>query len=374
VATHYRIFAAVAPGLEPFLAEELRTLPGVRCPPALAKGGVELVGPRETLWGVALCSRLAEGLRVRLGQAFRAASFAELEARLMRLAWAAFVGRGGSMPRIRVTCRRSRLYHSGAVEERIARVLSRRLGCRPVRPEERSGLTVFARLEHDRVQISVDATGEPLHRRGYRLEAGQAPLRETLAAALLQAAGYRGDRPLWDPFCGAGTICLEAAAVAARVWPGMRRSFSFEAWPTHDSEAFHAFRDRLPGPVAPAVPVLGSDRDPAVLEAACHNAQRAGLAAHVVWLDATLRLAVNDAADGAMVVSNPPYGRRLSAGPALRRTFGQLGAILRERPDLRPVVLLAAHPELMRKTALPWRCVATLNNRGVPVGLLRLDS
>jgi len=314
-------------------------------------------------------SRLAESLRVRVGRAFSATTFEELEARVERMPWAAFLGRGGAAPRVRVTCHKSRLHHSGAVGQRVLGRIRARLGLAQGAGEQQA--TVYVRVVRDRVQLSVDAAGELLHRRGYRSRIGEAPLRETLAAACLAAADYRGDRPLWDPFCGSGTVIIEAAAAAAGVAPGASRAFAFQSWPTHDGDAFAAFVEGLPAPADPGAQAMGSDVDGEVLAAARANARDAGVDHITSFQRGDFDAVAAQVPRGAMVVSNPPYGRRLIG--ALEDTYRRLGRLLRRRTDLGPVVLLSGHRDLPRYTGLRWDTLRSLDNRGLPVRLLRLE-
>ena len=366
-ATRYRIFAGVTPGLEDLLIKELDQLGLAGVEPRA--GGVELSGEARDLWSVALGSRLAESLRVRLGRVFEATTFEQLQAKVARLPWAAFLGRDGAPPRVQVTCHKSRLHHSGAVAQRVAGSIRDRLG---LAEETGEPATVFVRIVHDQVQLSVDAAGERMHRRGYRVNIGLAPLRETLAAACLMAAGYDGQRPLWDPFCGAGTLIIEAMGMAAGQAPGARRSFAFQGWPTHDAGAFAAQLAGLPALNDACPAALGSDLEKKAVAAARTNARAAGLGQRVSFRPGDFEAVARSAPPGAMIVSNPPYGRRLEGGK-LADTFRRLGALLRRRTDLGPVVLLSGHRDLPRHTGLRWETLRSFDNRGLPVNLLQLQ-
>ena len=370
-ATRYRLFAGITPGLEDLLAAELGELGLLDVEPR--SGGVELSGDARDLWRIALCSRLAESLRVRLGRAFEATAFDQLKARVERMPWAAFLRRHGAPPRVQVTCHKSRLHHTGAVAQRVTESIAARLGLKepPAGGDEQA--TVYVRVVHDQFQLSLDAAGERLHRRGYRARVGEAPLRETLAAACLAAAGYDGRRPLWDPFCGSGTLVIEAMAMATGQAPGARRAFAFQRWPTHADDAFAAYRDGLPEPHAPRSAALGSDVDGEVIDAARANALQAGLDRHVTFRQDDFVTVAGEIPEGAMVVSNPPYGHRLGGGKALVSTFRRLGKLLRRRTDLGPVVLLSGYRDLPRCTGLRWETLRSFDNRGLPVKLLRLD-
>jgi len=326
------------------------------------EGGVELAAEEAGLWHICRGSALAEGV---------ARTFEQLEGRVARLPLHAFLARGGPLPRIRVVCRRSRLYHSDAVAARVEGVLRRRLSCSEAPPTQ----LLHVRLEHDQLQLSVDAAGEPLHRRGYRKHIGAAPLRETLAAAVVQAADYRGG-PLWDPFCGSGTLVIEALRRSSGVLPGAGRSFAFQGWPTHESAAYTAFcEDAGAAPaqadVSPLTGVIGSDRDQRVLGAAQDNAARAGVEG-VQWIHGSFEEVVDAVPEGATLIANPPYGRRLH-DPHLSRTYVQLGEVLRRRRDLGRVLLLDGSGGLLLKTRLSWRALWSFQNRGLPVRIVELS-
>ena len=160
----------------------------------------------------------------------------------------------------------SKLYHSGAVEERVREVLDRPDG------DQR----VFVRILDDVVTVSLDTSGDSLHRRGYRGAAGKAPLRETLAAGLVLASGWDARSPLIDPFCGSGTIAIEAAMIARRMSPGRHRSFAFQQWPEFDAAGFERVLRGADGDVvAKCPPIMGSDRDEGAVAAAVENAAAA---------------------------------------------------------------------------------------------------
>jgi len=376
-ATRYRIFITVAPGLEALLEQELLHLGildqtageagrGTRGTSATRlTGGLELAGDRRSLWTVACCSRVAETVRVRVGSPFVATSFEDLRQGLLRLPWAAYLRRGGSLPRVRVTCHRSRLYHSGAVAQRVEQVLAQRLGDEA--GDETEG-QVYLRLERNRVQVSIDASGDPLHRRGYRLQVGQAPLRETLAAACLQAAGYAGG-PLWDPFCGSGTLPIEALAMAAGILPGTHRHFAFERWPTHAPDEYGRWAASLPAPGDASAQVFGSDRDPLALKAAAANARTAELDACLTLVEGDFEQVAARIPAGTMIVSNPPYGHRVPAQRDLYQRFGQLLG----RTDMGPVYVLTAMRGFGRATGLKWEPTLEFSNQGLRVRLLHLS-
>src|SRR6476661_4693763 len=256
-------FAVAAPGLEPLVADELRALQEMH-PMVLEApepGGVGFRTDRAGLYAANLHLRIASRVLVRIG-AFHASAFRQLERHAARVPWDEFVGDGQPVE-FRVTSRKSRLYHQEAVAERLqVALVSRASGAASDQgghpPQE-----FVVRLFRDQCTISADASGGLLHRRGYRLETAKAPLRETLAAAMLAGAGWTARAPLLDPLCGSGTIPIEAAMLARRIPPGIARRFAFQCWPGFDEPAWTGVLDSARTRILPASPVrlLGSDRD-----------------------------------------------------------------------------------------------------------------
>ncbi|HEU4570789.1 MAG TPA: hypothetical protein VFS07_09470, partial [Gemmatimonadales bacterium] len=335
MSTIYSTWCSCAPGLEPLLAQELVAL-GLR-PRDLEPGGAAAAMTPEQLYAAHLRLSVASRVTVRLGR-FHAAEFWELEKRAERLAWHAWVPKGASVA-FRVTCRKSRLYHQDAIAERLGALVAGRVpGVSVVQGggEDEDDLPHAAaappqlfvvRVVNDEVTISADASGDLLYRRGWRQETAKAPLRETLAAAMLTASGWRPGTPLHDPFCGAGTIVIEAARRLAGIPPGWDRGFAFQRWPTFDAARWEAVRAAAaPAPVtARRGALLGSDRDPGAIRAALGNARRAGVVELVQFGEADIR-DLPPAADTA-IVTNPPYGVRIGEGTDLAPLFRALGRL-----------------------------------------------
>jgi len=378
-STSLRFLVTVTPGLERWLEQELAEL-GVAG--RVLRGGVEARGSMERLWRVNVWSRLAESVRVRM-KPFVAMSFSELERGLARLPWHAYLS-ACVTPRISVTCRRSRLYHSDAVAERTLRAITARLGSGDA---AHGGATVFVRIEQDRVQASIDASGELLHRRGYRTHVGEAPLRETLASALVRMADEAlhsrtagGDEPvrLWDPFCGSASIPIEWLALRRHEPPGARRRFAFEQWPIHDRGVYADWlaRARAVPKLSGALPpwqAFGSDASSEALRAAQHNAHAAGVADACRFIHADFEQAASQIPTGALVVTNPPYGVRLGRA-GLDRALARFERLLLARTDLRPVVMACGFAPYLEGSRLGWERAAQIKVGGLPVRLIRLGS
>ena len=372
--TQHRVFLAVSPGLETWLASELNDL---GLPGTIVPGGLELRTSLEQLWRLHQECRLAESIRVRL-RPFRARHFGELVSGLSRLPWHAYLVSAQALE-VRVACHRSRLWHSGAVAERTRLVLERHLGRRasPHRPSKGAGSqTVFVRIAGDVVQPSIDASGDRLYRRGHRTHVGVAPLRETLAAALVRMLGATQSESmptLWDPFCGSGCIAIEW--VEHRLgWPGGRdRAFAFEHWPIHDRDHYGCWLDNRVVQVTPAVRAYGSDIDDRVIGAARANAASSRVEPHCTWLCGDFESVVDTIPGGSAILTNPPYGIRSGPPNSYSRLLDRFESVLERRTDLRPAVMLLPEPWRPWQPKLAWHLLARFHNGGLPVQALRLS-
>ncbi|MEZ4339723.1 MAG: THUMP domain-containing protein [Sandaracinaceae bacterium] len=309
-----RLFVTAAAGTEGALKAELRDL-GLAGAKA-ARGGVRVSGGLEAITRICFRSRIAVRVLIELGD-FPCGDEASLDRGVGAIGWERWLTPDRTLA-VRATSRGSRLDHTGFLAQRVKdnivdrqrRVASKRSSVDKRDPD----LGVVLRLERDHATLLLDASGASLHRRGWRLEEGAAPLKETLAAAVLRISGWDRKRPLHDPLAGAGTIPIEAELWARGV-PAQRpeRRFGFERWADHDEEARdRAAREResAAARVASDGPSCwGSDTDPRIVEVARANAGRAGSRA-------TFRVDDMETVEpepGAHVVANPPYGERLDA-------------------------------------------------------------
>ena len=333
------------------------------------------------MYAATLWLRTATRVMVRLAE-FPARTFGELETRAATIRWSAVVAPGAAV-RFKVTARLSSLYHEGAIAERLG------AACVAAVPDAhileggeddgdaRDDAQLFiVRVLHDSFTLSADCAGALLHRRGYRLAGGKAPLRETLAATLLLAAGYDGSAPLVDPLCGSGTIPIEAAMIARRIAPGLKRSFAFERWPSFEAATWQTVRADAESLVLPAAPhvIAGSDRDRGVIASAVANAERAGVAAHVAFACAAISEAPIPAAARGFLVTNPPYGVRIGDRTALGHLFAQLGRVARVQCAGWSVTLLSAHTSYEWQMRLPLVEEALISNGGLRLRLVHAGS
>jgi putative N6-adenine-specific DNA methylase len=387
----FDVFAQCAPGLEPIVARELKAL-GLK--PRKDAGGVSFRAGLTGIYSANLWLRTASRVVVRIAR-FHASTFHELERRAKKVGWEQFLGR--SDVHVRVTCRKSRLYHSDAVGERIlaaiARVAPDSVGATVAGSNdrdseqsdevdeaddaagvgnERSKQLFVVRIVDDQCEISVDSSGDLLHKRGYRQESGKAPLRETLAAAMVLASGWEAHSLLVDPMCGSGTIPIEAALIARGVAPGLQRKFQFMNWPEFATDAWENVRDAaLAAASSRALRVCGSDRDAGAIDAARRNAARAGLGDAVEFSTAALSDSLSrlNAEEPGWIITNPPYGVRVGDVSDLRNLYAALGSRIRNLAAWR-LGILAADASLARQAAVAFRLRLSTTNGGIPVDFL----
>lgn len=358
----WALFASCAPGLEPWLEAELRAL-GLRRLRRLA-GGLGFWASMAQLQQSHLQLGLAMDIRARVGR-FEARRLDKLAEQTAALPWERYLQPQLGL-KLKVSCKKSRLYHSGAVEQRVREGIQRRL---PQLAEGAAAQTVHVRLHRDDCQLSLDLSGEPLYRRGYRRATGKAPLRADLARALLVIGGYDGQAPLWDPLCGAGTIPIEAALLAGGRAPGLNRDFAFMQLPDFDPRPLAALRERLQAEAKPPpAPIFGSDRDAGVIASAIDNAARAGV--QLTLEQAALKAASPPSRPdaGGLIATHPPYGHR-TQDAGLQRLHRALGQVTQApRPGWR-LALITARPDLARATGLPLQSRLQTQHNGHRLGL-----
>ncbi len=374
--TNLNYFAVTAPGLAAITAAEISALglkidklPSGKTDP----GGVSFHGNFQDLYKANLHLRTANRILVRFAR-FPAVSFAELREKAARLSWEIYL-KAGSPIHIRVTCHNSKLYHSGAVAERIAGAIEDRLKV-PVSSQKLDEETdevppqlIAVRLDQDVCTVSIDSSGALLSRRGYRLALAKAPLRETLAAAMILAAKWDMKSPLLDPFCGSGTIPIEAALLAGNIAPGRNRPFAFINWPTYRPEIWQDCLQAADEAVQPGcAPIYGSDRDTGAVQMAQANAERAGVSQ---WIQFTCQAvsAIQPPAGPGWMVTNPPYGVRVSQEKDLRNLYDQLGKVLQAKCPGWHAAYLCNDEKLATLTRLNFEPGLSFINGGIPVKL-----
>tara|TARA_R110002072_G_scaffold2361_8_gene19657 strand:+ start:2872 stop:3987 length:1116 start_codon:yes stop_codon:yes gene_type:complete len=342
----FEIFLTAPPGLEMLLREELVTM-GFDTPQA-GIGGVTIKGGWADVWRANLESRCASRVIARLGE-FRVVHLAQLDTLSRRFDWGQTL-RPDIPVRVDVICKGSRIYHEKAAAQRIATAITEELGC-PIDAD--APVRIMARIDNNLCTLSVDTSGELLHRRGYKLAIGKAPIRETLAALFLRACDYDGSEPVLDPMCGSGTFVIEAAQMAAGLAPGGQREFAFEHFRGFDASAWARLKDSHQARPTD-IRVQGSDQNANIIVGSRQNAQRAGVAG-ITNFDVRL---VGDIQppDGppGLVIVNPPYGARIGNKAGLRVLYATLGRTLLARFKGWRVGLVTSDTELAKMTGLPF--------------------
>ncbi len=369
------LFAVCPPGLEPWLEFELRTV-GIEHT-TRERGGVSWTGGLDSLYTSNLRVGLASQVLIRIAS-FGARSLADLDKRGARIDWRAWLP-GGTPTAVKASCRRSRIYHSGAASERIAKHLAGQLG-----PSiEGASVPIRLRIHDNTCTISLDSSGEPLYRRGWRLDPGAAPLREDLARALVLASGWDRQSTVVDPMMGSGTILIEAASIARGLAPGRLRTFAVEGFAMHDVDQLERIRQRAEEAASSSLGfrLFGSDRDSGAVAASRANAERAGVLSDLELRSTSLGASLDELGDlpakGALV-TNPPYGKRMGDRKSLGNLYQSIGKFARRLPPHWTTTLASADRRLALRTGLDLSTAflaesGGLKIRGLTTSLVRAE-
>jgi putative N6-adenine-specific DNA methylase len=316
------LFLPCAAGVEALLADEVTRICGSGArEQRTARGGVQLLAGWPEMMKLNLHSRLAQRVLVQLAHApYRGED--DIYAAAAAIAWEEWFTPRDTF-KIELTSHQSPLrslnFAALRIKDAVADRFRERGGVRPDVDTQWPVVRVFAHLDAEAVTLYIDSSGEPLFKRGWREDKGEAPLKETLAAAMLAASGWDAATPLYDPCCGSGTIAIEAAQVACNIAPGSLRRFGFERLRPHAPAQWAELKAQAQAARrAPTAPVFGSDVAFRMVDFAERNAQRAGVA-HAVQFrggDALQRMPPTDAP--GLLLLNPPYGERIEAGGIAR--------------------------------------------------------
>lgn len=328
--TTYSLFVTCPRGLEAPLSQELDQL---KCQDIRAvDGGVACKGGMEQVYRINLHSRTASRVLLRLTKSgYRNEQDIYKAAKNIR--WTDWFDLEQTF-KVKVEGKRAQVksldFVGLKIKDAVCDVFRDACGARPSVGKIRPDIRIHAFIDERDIQIFIDTSGEALFKRGYRQDTGEAPMRENLAAGLLLLAGYDGTQPFQDPFCGSGTIVIEAAWIATRRAPGLMRRFGFEKLKNFDAALWKKLQHEAETQIRPApAPISGSDNDRHMIRAAVANAQAAEV-------DTFVRFEVKDAqdtrpnGDGGILISNPPYGVRLAEVQALQALYPQLGAWLKQ--------------------------------------------
>ena len=327
----FQLVATAASGLEALVGKELRDL-GIEC--QVENGRARFEGTMETIATANLWLRTADRIKIIVGE-FDAFTFDELFEKVNALPWEDFLPLDAEFP-VAGKSIKSKLFSvpdcqaitKKAIVNRLREVYHRPASV----PLTETG--AFFKLEvallKDHVIVSLDTTGPSLFKRGYRLEKGGAPLKENMAAALVMLTNWRKDRPFYDPVCGSGTLCIEAALIGHNIAPGFNREFVCETWEWFDSEIFEAVRKDAEEKADYDIEldISGSDINGRMIEIAKANAQEIGLGDSITFKQQAVKDFTTDKEYG-VIVANPPYGERLGEEESVRRLYQEMGEVFR---------------------------------------------
>ncbi len=333
MAERLPLFATTTRGTEPWLSAELEELGARKI--RQDRGGVRFQANLHEALRILVHSRIAMRILYPLGE-FDVVGQEGLYDAVRTVPWEDWLTTRATFA-VEATLKDSEHTHSGfvalKVKDAIADRLRDKLGARPDVNKD-PDVQVVAHLAKTRLSLSLDLSGEPLFKRGYRIETTPAPLKETLAAAMLRAANYDGSEPFADPMCGSGTLAIEAGHIATRRAPGLKRSFGVERWPTFCDQAnplLAEVKREAQAMVRPATfPIVARDRDADALSAVRRNVMAAGLAGSVVIEEADATHAAPPQGPPGLLATNPPYGERLGTGgqKGMKSFFFKLGEAL----------------------------------------------
>lgn len=348
-------FAVTAPGFETLCLNELQSLATDNLSVSMDTGGVSFKGRLQECYLANLNLRTANRILMRI-ETVDATSFSQLQKKLSDISWELFL-RANQVLQTHVSARHCKLYHTGAISERILKAIEdRKKNTEFMVPDEISPTlpqNIYIRGVDDRFTVSIDSSGDSLYKRGLKQHTGTAPLRETLAAASLMLAGYSGKEPLVDPMCGAGTYSLEAALIAKKIPPGWFRKFAFMQWPAYRTKRFEylkrQFEDDFVQPEKALI--FASDKDPLACRQLEQSTRQFGLSDTVSINNADFfELVPGDFTDQpGLVAINPPYGRRIGTRPESIEIFQAICETLAREYKGWKLVLMAPSKQLEKK-------------------------
>lgn len=369
--SNFEIFLVTLPGLETYLYAEVCEQ-GFR-KPKIINGGVLIRGGWPDVWRANLVLRGTSKVLARIGE-FRALHLAQLDKRARKFPWGDYLTPDHTVKVDVSTNRKSQIYHGGAAEQRIEQAIHEALGAKIATSLDETDILIKVRIARNLVGLSIDTSGDPLHKRGHKQAMGKAPLRETIAAMTLRACGYKRTEPLLDPLCGSGTYPIEAAEIAANLMAGRHRHFTFEKLTTYDAAAVQALKDGWHTRDTPQH-FFGSDRNKQVIEAAQANAKRAGVFDACQLTTQPLSDIQRPEGPPGLVMVNPPYGERIGNKKDLTALYKRFGDIMRERFSGWRVGMVTTDKSLAEATKLPWHPPsAPIPHGGLKIRLYQTDA
>ncbi len=369
IQSRFKFFIQCLPVLRSIVTNEIKKL-GLDAYPS-KNGGVISTGGLLELYKLNLWLRTANRILVRL-LSFYTDNFNDLIDKIIKYPWEIYINKTNKII-IKTDCKKSRLYHSDAVSQRVAYAIEKRIGHKIVliKPKERDNLTqtIFVRISKNKCTISIDSSGAHLHERGYHVKKVKAPLRETIAAAMIYLSQWDCKEVLWDPFCGSGTILIEAALIALNIAPGIKRNFAFMNWKNFDQKLFNSI-ERKKHPLNNKIKILGTDISLEAINCSIYNAEKAGIKNMITFSQKDF-FKIKPLRTPGFIITNPPYGKRLNIYAP--KFYNQIKRYLETYFPLWKISILC--PQKFTKLFYPsFKYKLTINNGGIWVNLLSRNS
>jgi len=359
----FKMIAKTFKGLEEVLASELVTLGANNV--QLGRRAVEFTGDKALLYRSNMCLRTASRVLVPL-MTFKAKDADEVYAHVKQVNWGQYMTlQTGFQIDVTVyseTFRHSR-YVTYRVKDAIADWWTEREGKRPNVRLSNPDLYINVHIAAEQVTLSLDSSGESLHKRGYRVAHTEAPINEALAAGLLLMAGWKGETDLYDPMCGSGTLLIEAALIAQNIAPGIfRKGFAFEKWPDFDKDLFEEVYNDDSQEREFTHRIFGSDASFYAVQAALKNVKASGQQRFIEVKQIRLQEIKRENPTPAMVITNPPYGERLAQDKDVLRLYGDMGTAFKHQFAGSTAWVISSNEEALKCIGLkPSQRIKVLN-------------
>lgn len=324
----FNLVATAAAGLEAVVGREIRDL-GIDC--QVENGKVRFQGNVRTIITTNLWLRAADRVKIVVGE-FPARTFEELFQGVYKLDWENYLPLGAKFPISKAKCVKSKLHNEPSVQAISKKAVVKKLQKVYHRPDgvplQENGpeFRIEVSILKDKATVMIDTTGASLFKRGYRVEKGGAPIKENMAAAIIELSNWYPDKPFIDPTCGSGTFCIEAAMIGMNIAPGFNRDFAFEEWNWVDADLVQKVRDEAEKKANYDIEldISGFDIDGRMIEIAKKNAEEAGLGDVIKLKQMRLQDLKTDKING-VIISNPPYGERLLDDKAVDILYNEMG-------------------------------------------------
>lgn len=324
----FNLVATAAAGLEAVVGREIRDL-GIDY--QVENGKVRFQGNVRTIITTNLWLRAADRVKIVVGE-FPARTFEELFQGVYKLDWENYLPLGAKFPISKAKCVKSKLHNEPSVQAISKKAVVKKLQKVYHRPDgvplQENGpeFRIEVSILKDKATVMIDTTGASLFKRGYRVEKGGAPIKENMAAAIIELSNWYPDKPFIDPTCGSGTFCIEAAMIGMNIAPGFNRDFAFEEWNWVDADLVQKVRDEAEEKANYDIEldISGFDIDGRMIEIAKKNAEEAGLGDVIKLKQMRLQDLKTDKING-VIISNPPYGERLLDDKAVDILYNEMG-------------------------------------------------